>query len=258
LLRKKTNDWIGRSAVLDSHRHIEFCGGLYLDSPERKMIFIATPIYSDQVHAAFFQGFVQTADILGRQGIRIEYGLQSGTFTAMNRENLVQRFLKTHCQFLLFIDSDMAFTAQDVCHLLASDKEVVSGIYRYRVPVPTSQKHKLTCVGKDGAPIDLSVDGEVLQECDVVPGGMLLIRRNVIEELYASGLPYIYDQGYSLKFDRPLPSREPGTVENDFVGEDLNFCMRWRDLGGKLWVNKLVQPGHVGAFTYTVEPLRDF
>ena len=221
------------------------------------MLFIATPIYLDTIHVAYLHGFTQTLNALYKQGISVEYGFQTGTYIAMNRENLVRRFLKTDCQFMLFVDSDMAFTALDVLNLLASNVDVVSGVYRYRVPIPVGHKHRLTCVGKDKQEIDLASD-QHMQKCDVIPGGMLLVRRSVFEKLYASGVKYIFDQGYSFRFEQDHTSSEPSSIEDDFVGEDLHFCLIWRKLGGDLWVNTKVQPGHVGTFEYKAGQVTDF
>jgi GT2 family glycosyltransferase len=33
-------------------------------------------------------------------------------------------------------------------------------------------------------------------------------------------------------------------------GEDINFCLRWRAIGGKVWVWPLVQMEHIGRKSY--------
>lgn len=211
------------------------------------MIYIATPLYENKVWVPFMDGFMNTIHEFTTRGMSIEYSFQTGTYIAMNRENLARAFLKTDCQFLLFIDSDIAFKAADVFELLASDVDVVSGIYRYRTSVPEGHptlSARLVGGGliKLPAKEELNTYIDALQECEFVPGGMLMIRRKVIEAMYAKQ-SYIFNQGFDL-------SKSPISIEEDFAGEDISFCRLWRGMGGKIWANLRVQVGHLGEFEY--------
>lgn len=212
------------------------------------MIYIATPLYENKVWVPFMHGFMNTVHEFTVRGMSIEYSFQTGTYIAMNRENLTRSFLKTNCQFLLFIDSDIAFKPTDIFELLASDVDVVSGIYRFRTPVPEGHPTTLSVRLKGGGYLKFPSEEEArnspdaLQECEFVPGGMLMIRRNVIERLY-NNHRYIFNQGFDL-------SKDTGIIEEDFVGEDVHFCNIWREMGGKLWANTRVRVGHLGEFEY--------
>lgn len=206
------------------------------------MIFIATPLYENKVWVPYLHGFVRTLHELAKQGWPVEYSFQKGTHIAMNREHLVRDFLKTECKFLVFIDSDIAFEPKDIFELIASNVDVVSGVYRFRNPTKAGQSI-LPIKLINGEYLDLG-KGDVLQECEFVPGGMLVVRRSAIEQMYEK-VPYIFDQG----FDKSNP---PISIEEDFVGEDVTFCKVWRDLGGKIYVNTKVLVGHLGEFEYRI------
>jgi hypothetical protein len=41
--------------------------------------------------------------------------------------------------------------------------------------------------------------------------------------------------------------------ENRYYSEDWTFCENWRDLGGKVWVDKRVLLRHTGTYTFAHE-----
>ncbi len=208
------------------------------------MIYIATPLYENKVYVPYLHGFIKAIHELTTAGMSVEYAFEKGTYIAMNRENLARSFLKTNCQFLLFIDSDIAFDTRDIMRLLASEVDVVSGVYRFRTTVPEGHPTTLPIRLLDGKYLDLESD-ETLQECEFVPGGMLMIRRPVIEKMYKE-VPYIFNQGFDMSKNE--------SVEDDFIGEDVHFCKLWRELGGKIHVNTKVRVGHIGEFEYRPNP----
>ena len=212
------------------------------------MIYIATPLYENKVYVPFLHGFINTVYEFTKQGIPVEYSFQTGTMLAMNRENLARSFLKTSCQYLLYIDADIAFSAKDIFTLLASQVDVVSGIYRLRTPVPKGH-HKIPIRLVGGQWLDLINDKkedsvDELLECEEVPGGLLMIRRQVIEKMY-DRIPYIFNQSFTRS-----TLGQAISIEEDFVGEDVHFCNVWRDMGGKIYVNTNVRVGHIGEFQY--------
>jgi hypothetical protein len=140
----------------------------------------------------------------------------------------------------VYIDSDIAFKPTDILELMASEVDVVSGVYRFRTPVPEGHPTTLPVRLEGGGYLDLSLK-QTLHECEFVPGGMLMIRRHVIERMYKE-VPYIFTQGFDMSKNE--------SVEDDFVGEDVHFCKLWRSLGGKIHVNTRVRVGHLGEFEY--------
>ncbi len=203
------------------------------------MIYIAVPLYENKVWVPFMHGLLQSAFQLTSNGFPVEYSFQTGTYIAMNREHLARNFLKTKCQFLLYIDSDIAFKPVDIMELIASNVDVVSGVYRFRTKVPNGKSNlPIKLVG--GKDLDLS-SPDTLQECELVPGGMLLIRRSVIEAMYEK-TKYIFNQGFD--------NENTESIEDAFTGEDDHFCKLWRKLGGKIHVNTRVRVGHMGDFEY--------
>ncbi len=218
------------------------------------MLFIATPLYANSVCSEYLHGMLQTVSLLGSKGMAVQYAFERGTYIAINREKLVRRFLKTDCQFMLFIDGDTAFQALDVIRLLSADVDVVSGFYRYRIGVkPGITNHCFRSA--NGRAIDvLDRNSETLQECGFLPTGMLLIRRSVFERLYEKH-EYVFDQGFrdTAWFQALFKAGEREDVATNFEGEDVHFSKIWREMGGQLFVKAGVQVGHVGERVYWPE-----
>jgi len=217
------------------------------------MLFIGTPLYANQICMQYLHGMLQTAEVLRSHGMGMEYAFEQGTFTAINREKLVRRFLASKCQFYLSLDADTAFTALDVLALLSSDVDVVSGLYRYRVQVKQGLiPHCFRTVEGE----DIDVNSTELQECEFVPGGMVLIRRSVFEKLYQSH-DHVFDQGYRGKHSLRQKPQTTDEVVLKFEGEDEYFSRVWREAGGKLYVNCNVKVGHIGERDYRIGATED-
>lgn len=207
------------------------------------MLFIATPLYENKVSVQYMDAVFQTSQLFGERGFSTEYCFQQGTYIAMNREQLARKFLKTKCLFLLFADSDIVFKPADVATLIASDVDLVSGIYTYR----KTGSYGIPFIGQDGKMLDLR--GPKLQECLFVPTGMMLVRRTVFEQLYEKH-DFLFDQGF--RPGRHNYFTDPDPVSDAFEGEDVHFCQLWREHGGKLHANTEVRVGHLGEFQYRV------
>lgn len=215
------------------------------------MLFIGTPLYENKVSCDYLHGLMQTANILNKHGMPIQYAFERGTYIAINREKLVRRFLDTDNQFFLFIDSDIVSTAKDVLALLSADVDVVSGLYSYRTPVKEgTTKHCFRDLNAE--PINTEEGAPELQECAFVPTGMLLVRRNVFTQLYTKH-EFIFDQGFKdTEYCQMLWNNDGDELMMRFEGEDIHFCKIWREMGGKLFVNTSVRLGHIGEYQYTV------
>jgi hypothetical protein len=81
----------------------------------------------------------------------------------------------------------------------------------------------------------------------------MLVKRHVFEKLDAHpavksfandiGLPKDLDQHLKTYYDTAVR-------ENRYYSEDWTFCENWRDLGGKVWVDKRVLLKHTGSYAY--------
>ena len=147
-----------------------------------------------------------------------------GPAVDMGRNRIVEAFLETDAEYLMFIDSRHAFTVSDVQALW--DKrgaDRVIGGY---------------CLARDGSaasrmqdpesgrwfPIDDPVADVVA--VDITGGAFLLIGREVLEKVRAAG----------------FSDRRPWFAWTDGYGEDGEFCRRARECGFRVLVDGSVRP----------------
>ena len=173
------------------------------------------------------------------------------SLVARARNALTMDFLKTECTHLLFIDSDLVFSGEQVARLLAHNKEIIGGFY----PKKTDGPVQWVCNGMDGK---LAPEADGLQELRYIGTGFMLVHRNVFERMIAA-------YGGVMAYH---PEHSPQSVEYDFwsvgpyrysdggcryLSEDWFFCQRWLDLGGKVWGDPHVILKHVGQAVYPLK-----
>lgn len=177
------------------------------------------------------------------------------------RNRLLSGFLKrTKGTFLLYVDSDLGFDARDLVRIVLADREVASGAYALReiawdrvAALESRDPQILRCAssrlsvrwtrGVDGKPVR---EGDFI-EADEVGAGFLLIRRDAAERLVAGPYPRYFcveDQ------EEQTQVFEPKVIDHYPVTEDYVFSRRWRELGGRIWVDGLARFTHWGPYAF--------
>ena len=160
----------------------------------------------------------------------IPISVQSGPLIARARNKVHDLFLtETDADYLLWTDSDIIFTSEDVTHLAEHDADIVSGLYYGKdndgqvFPVYTQQGPKNILYRPQEPPGGM---GEVFG----IGMGFCLIRRDVIESLTPVWALY--------------PFAEMAYGKQRAVGEDVAFCIRARKKGWRVWLDPSVRVGH--------------
>ena len=136
----------------------------------------------------------------------------------VNRNCIVEEFLKTDCTHLLFVDSDISPSKNLIPRFLKYDKDVIGGY----VPIwhPKLRKPTFFSFVKNGdyTFVDKSLG---FQECDFVGTGIMMIKREVIENLPKPLFKQVFDKSISIVLK----------------GEDQYFCELAKKYGFKVWVD---------------------
>jgi GT2 family glycosyltransferase len=184
-------------------------------------IFVAVPM-NRPIEFRTFESFIRLANLRGIHNYSFGFTQNSLVYDA--RETLVDQFLKSECDAIMFIDSDMVFHPQSI--------EILS---KHDVPFVTAKAYKRVepyqpCFYNK---VELLEDGNVYLESpveyskeimEIQGAGMAcaLIKREVFERIEK---PYFF----------PFPN----------VGEDLSFCLKLKNAGVKMYVDLLLQFGHL-------------
>lgn len=214
----------------------------------RANLHFAVPCYGGMISEATFLSFVKFSNVARKIGL--EWSLETlvnESLISRGRNTLVAKFLSlpdpTH---LMFVDADIGFEAWNVLLLINHGVDVVGGLY----PLKTLPL-KWVLNGVDGGE-----ETEYLKEVSKTGTGFLLIKRDVFERLksHTNVKKYKNDIGLSQEYDNHMYTYFDTMVrEERYYSEDWTFCENWRELGGKIWIDKRIILRHLGNFSYSVD-----
>jgi hypothetical protein len=212
-------------------------------------VHIAMPCYGGMLTESTFMSFIKWANTARQLGI-------DWTLETMVNESLISRARNTltakfldmpDATHLFFVDADIGWEPWHLLVLLNRNVDVIGGLYPMKtMPI------KWVVNGFDGA--EEGPDG--LQEVSKAGTGFLLMKKHVFEKM--NGHPavkqYKNDIGLDPKYDKHLKTYFDTAVrQNRYYSEDWTFCENWRDLGGKIYVDKRVLLRHSGSYVFCQE-----
>lgn len=209
-------------------------------------VHICMPCYGGMLTESTFMSYIKWANTCRQLGI-------DWTMETMTNESLISRARNTltakflhnkESTHLMFIDADIGWEPWHLLVMLNRDVDVIGGLY------PMKSLPVKWCVnGFDGA--EEGPDG--LQEVSKTGTGFMLIKRGVFEKLNAhpATKPFMNDIGLPAELNPHMKTYFDTAVrENRYYSEDWTFCENWRDLGGKVWVDKRVLLKHTGTYVF--------
>lgn len=203
----------------------------------KQKVLLATPAYGD-LCPEYVMSLFQGQQALIETGISAHLMILSGNcHVDDSRNRLVRDFLNTDCTDMVFIDSDIRYHGRDLVKLVSYDRDVIAGVYPFK---QDNEDYPIRFI-----PGDLRTDADGLLEVASVPTGFLRIKRHVLE-LLAEKAP-----GFHGKTDLPSSRKMPLIFERTLEGKirwggDYTFCKKWKDEGGKIYVDPEMEFGHVG------------
>jgi hypothetical protein len=212
-------------------------------------VHIAMPCYGGMLTESTFMSFIKWANTARQLGI-------DWTLETMVNESLISRARNTltakfldmpDATHLFFVDADIGWEPWHLLVLLNRDVDVIGGLYPMKtMPI------KWVVNGFEGA--EEGPDG--LQEVSKAGTGFLLMKKHVFEKLksHPAVKQYKNDIGLDPKFDQHLKTYFDTAVrQNRYYSEDWTFCENWRDIGGKIWMDKRVLLRHSGSYVFCQE-----
>lgn len=206
-------------------------------------VFIAIPTHRD-FHPETVIAIVRTQEELLRRGIPVTTSITyNGSLIHHVRSKVAWEFLKSDCNRLFWVDSDMQWEPKDFIRLLALSTEmsIVAGAY------PAKQE-PIIFLGRAAGDMEANRHG-----CLPVDGfgmGFCCMDRKVIEDAAAAAPMKRFHQ-----LPDPIPHTFflPGEEVDDgkgAEGEDMAFFARAKAQGHQLWVDPSIELGHIGSRIY--------
>lgn len=243
--------------------------------PAKPFVLIGTPCYGGLVAQGYMESVIQLMVYAAAQGFEMTLALNGqDSLITRSRNKLVSAFLDMpQATHLMFIDADIVFRPEYVGRMLRFDQDVAAGMYPIKnFDWPLARQRLAAQPGKDMGEaglnyVGLPCTGNEREEKDgFVTGiyagtGFMLIKRAALERLIAAHP----ETKYSLAHTYPRVAQqssnqyalfdcmiEPGT--NIYLSEDFAFCRRWRQLGGKVWLDTQSRLGHIGTYRFEGTP----
>lgn len=210
-----------------------------------KKLFIGVPIYGP-VNSDFHQAMGVLRQCNQSNGIVI-YEHIGDSLVSRARNAITRAFLESDCTHLLFIDSDLVFSLDQIVRLMEHPEDVVGGVYFKK----SEGEPQMVCNLLNQ--IEFKDNG--LMEGKYVGTGFLRISRRVFELMiqeFGKDIWYLLDPDHTQKeydFWRNGVYTYPDATRR-YLSEDWWFCQKWRDIGGRVWIDRSVVLKHSGSALY--------
>ena len=233
---------------------------------KKPSLMIATPMYGGMCTGHYVAGLLGTLNKMRQVNVPVYWAqIMNESLITRARNELARLFLEKEFDYLMFVDADISFDGQAIATLMASDRDIVCGIYPKK-EVDWKQIKKAVKAGKEdienyGGAFVFNMEGQTQQSdsdgvIEVRHGGtgFMLIKRRVFQDL----MPHVPTYRTSShqengEYIKPL-THEFFATSIDHTGallsEDYHFCDLWRKHGGKIYANPFIKLEHVGTYVF--------
>lgn len=234
-------------------------------------VLIGTPCYGGMVHHLYMQSVLQMLAYASSRNIMFSLGLLANdSLITRARNALFAKFLDTPAfTHLFFIDSDIQFPPEAIERMLNFKQDIVAGMYPLKVIHWPQVAERLPAMKPEDHPtaglnyVGIPCKGEEREERDgFVTGnyagtGFMLISRAAAQKM-AQSYP---ETKYKFAQTYPIPKDQSPNLHNIFdcmvdpdtgayLSEDFTFCKRWRNIGGKIWLDRQTKLTHIGNYAF--------
>ena len=148
--------------------------------------------------------------------------------------NIIAKYAQENgFDYIMWVDSDMILPKNTLVRLLSHDKDIVAGVYSYKVlgnkEVVAKRFQDETREEYDNLTIKEIKESSGLIEVDGFGFGCVLTKVSVFKEI-----PY------------------PWFIYTHEMGEDIYFCRKAQNEGYKIWLDTDVICGHIGTINYDI------
>ncbi len=231
-------------------------------------LFIATPMYGGMCTGQYTTGLLNLIMAMAQRGHEVTYSkIYNESLITRGRNALVNEFLASDCDGLLFIDADQGFIASDVIKMVESEVDLIGGIYpmkainwdtvRRAIELGEEDLEKYT--GFFGANFLPTEDGtmtitlDVPQPVDSVSTGMMYISRKVFDdlsdkvEIYRGNAPTgaVHDDVWIKEYFKTEIDKDGVLLSEDFF-----LCRKWQELGNVVYAAPWVRVTHFGSYEF--------
>jgi glycosyltransferase involved in cell wall biosynthesis len=250
-----------------------------IESLRKRGIFLATPMYGGQCAGMFTKSVADLSAFCANHNIPLQmYFLFNESLITRARNYCVDEFMRSEMQHLMFIDSDIGFSPQDVIALMAlqtqnEEYDIIGGPYPKKCISWEKIKYAVDKGVADDDPtvldryvgdfvfnpkggsgsIRIDEPVEVLE----IGTGFMMISRKALEKFTESYKELMYkpDHVRTEAFDGTREimqffQAEIDPVSKRYLSEDYWFCQKSQAIGLKTWFCPWMRLQHVGTYIF--------
>lgn len=255
-------EWLKHSADRDTMKLVAL--------QPKQGVMLATPSHDGTCCLDYAVGLMDTGIGLNANNIHFEFARVVGSSLIPHaRNSLVDMFLKSKCQRLLFVDSDQGFNKNHMLILLNSNRRIVAGITPHKrfpqnlnfEPLPSDAHYFKDIANKSNeeffkfAKDKADAKGEI--EVNRTGTGFIMIDRSVFELMKDHVDEYLaFDDKADIKHGEffKMGSQPDGR----FRGEDWFFCALAKKLKIPIFVNVHTLVTHHGSHIFGIDESKRF
>ena len=209
-------------------------------------VHFGIPAYGGMITEPCFTSFLRF--ILMASKMNLQWSLDTmvnESLVTRARNNLMAKMMtNTAATHFMFIDADIRFQPEAIFMMLATDKDVIGGLYP-----------------KKALPISYVINvkpGTVIQNdifpVDTMGTGFMMFKRHVYEKLIAAHpeTKYVDDVGLGKQFEPTMYAIFDCVIDErgHYLSEDWTFCRRWAAIGGEIYAHAKVLLNHSGHYEF--------
>lgn len=223
-------------------------------------IRIASPLYGGQCSGFFLTSMLELINEL--KNAEVAFSNQfifNESLITRARNKLANDVLKdpaiTH---LLFVDSDMKFSAKDIMLMVNADVDIICGICPkksinwegVRQAVLNNETNLAKWSGDFAVNLEISEQGLEVKKYEPIEiqrggTGIMLIKTDVLRKMIPQ-VEHYKDLDGTLIYDFFRTQIKDG----NYLSEDYSFCEMWREKGGKVYGAPWAEIGHHGSYLF--------
>lgn len=230
-------------------------------------LFLATPCYYQSVGFNYMSSIQSEIPKLCEAGISVTIQYSIGDAVQKQRNTLAMQFLKSGCDLMLMVDSDMGFRAEDIIRDIKYGKPVMGCNYPTRrlrweamagnsiEQVKNSMHVGITIGYRNNQTMKLNMalasgTNHPFKPLKVayIGGGYMLIQRRVLTRIANRKLVPARKGGGWQFF--AFTAQETGEQR----GEDYSFCDLARKVGFDVWLDPQARCSHLGMYLFDGVP----
>lgn len=234
-----------------------------------KRVMLATPMYGGMGNSMFMSSLLRLQEQFILRGMNFQHAfMMNESLIDRARNSLVNTFLtQSDAEYLLFVDADIQFRAEDVLAMMSYDKQLICGPY----PKKSINWPIVIAAIKSGVenpevienligeyvftPLDEETEERQVIRVSEAGTGLMIIHRSVFEAMMKAFPENAYVSDHSADVHNGLERKmfaffRTGIEDGRYLSEDYYFCHKWREIGGDVWLFPWAQTIHYGTYGF--------